>query len=282
MRMPKKHMIVFALLVLLASALVYGKKSTKRDTREPNTSRSAKAPDEYESLMLELNNLQKMNADMVSIGTYGKSDDGRDCVYLRMGTAEKPRILVESGLGAGGKRAVAAAVALLRSMIENRDDRQVKWLLENREVYFIPVVSPDAFVSGVQRRYAFPDGTKTDATTASVKSLVEFANEMKFKAVLSLHSDGTNIAEPTAIRSKDRGAVSKIVEHMSSASGMGVGEKSNRDDANWFYNTGSCSVVMNVGGVAPRAYDAALAFLRESTENEMNPLPIRPIFYQAD
>ena len=285
MKTPKTLLFAFAILLFGTLFLLLENKSTGK--KEIKTTKSiiekkVKSEDAYDQVSNELNALHKKYSQISSLVKYGKSSEGRDCIYFKIGSQDKPKILIHSGLNGQEKQTTTASIQLLTNILKNQNDTEIKWLLENREIYFIPVVSPDAFVSGKDSGSSFPDGTKYEFMTASVKNLVELANDLKFKAVLNLHSNGQSIAKPNKVCSKDFTYVTNLVEKMSNLSGFKI-ENGNEIDTNWFYSTGSCSLTLNLKNKdLPQAYDAVITFIKEAAESDMNPQPIRPIFYQAD
>ena len=285
MKTPKMIFVALAILLFGFQFFLLENKSNKKEIKitKKISEKVEKAKDNYGIILDELNQLQKIAPYSTSIVKYGISAEGRDCVYFRLGTQDKPKILIHGGLNGEEKQTVAVSIQLLNNLLKNQSDNEIKWLIENREIYFIPVVSPDAFAENKNNPSKFPNGAKYDSMTASVKNLVDLANDLKFKAVLNLHSDGKSIAKPTNLCAKDYNNVSNLVEKMSNLSGLKIDKNIVSEDANWFYTTGSCSVVMNIDNKnLPQAYDAVVTFMKEAAESDMNPQPIRPIFYQAD
>lgn len=285
MKTPKMIFVALAILIFGFQFFLLENKSNKKEIKitKKISEKVEKNKDNYSIILDELNQLQKIAPNSTSIVKYGKSAEGRDCVYFRLGTQDKPKILIHGGLNGEEKQSVLVGIQLLNKLLKNQSDNEIKWLIENRDIYFIPVASPDAFAENKNNQSKFPNGTKYDSMTASVKNLVDLANDLKFKAVLNLHSDGKSIAKPTNLCAKDYNNVSNLIEKMSNLSGLKIDKNIVSEDANWFYTTGSCSVIMNIDNKnLPQAYDAVMTFMKEAAESDMNPQPIRPIFYQAD
>lgn len=289
MRNIRTTMVVFGVVLLLCQALLFiNKKENKKIEHKVAAKQEIKINnyESYEGIISQLELWHKQFPESTSFTVYGKSAEGKDCAYLRIGTKDKPKILVHSGVRGFEQPSVLTNMKLLDRLLHDRDE-EIAWLLKNRDIYFIPVVSPDLFIhENKKANNVFPTGTKIEPTmTASIKNLVDLANELKFKAVLNLHSEGKNISYPQKTCNKDFATIQNVVQKMSDLSGYDIAKPVElmNSDVNWFYSTGACSINMNTSEVNLRkTYDAFVAFMKEAAESDMNPQPIRPIFYQAD
>lgn len=281
-----KYLFIFSAMALLSCQifLLQNKNQHKPPEKKQVETKNINI-ETYDGIINQLEIWNKSFASISKMNVYGKTSEGKECVYFKIGTPDKPKILIHSGVNGYEKSSTIATMKLIDKLLHDQDE-EVIWLINNREMYFIPVVSPDLYSNQSQKVIHFPTGTKfNNDMNASVKNLVDFSNDMKFKAVLNLHADGKNICYSQKTCKKDLNKIHDIAEKMSSLCGYDIVKNYNdtNKDVDWFYSTGSCSITFNTTDEnIKQTYDAFLSFIKEAAESDMNPQPIRPIFYQAD
>lgn len=214
-------------------------------------------PTDYLNYNEVINFLKKWNIEAPEItefGEYGKTKQGTTCHYLRMGTIGKPEILIHACIH-GNERLAAASLLQIMGKILNDYGREseVTWLLENRNIYFVPVLSPDTYlksrhVEGVDPNRDYPRPNNPDKVSASpLIRIQEFCKQHKFAGVMSCHTTGRIYLYPSLCTPNDKQKHIDLANQMAKMSGYRVGPISNSDagyEIDWYYwKGGSVSIL---------------------------------------
>lgn len=314
MRQPKYQLVLLALAASAGLFLAWqGKKSRVANkpvaslkTERREVSRSSERFPSYDSVMQQMRRWASEAPDICEHTSYGKTSQGTGVSYLRIGTREKPKVLVQSGLCGNEEFGVMASMKLAERLLSSYGkDRESTWLVDNRDIYIVPVVSPDSFpvnaaAEGLDPLSSFPCASKLNPSMPSpVRLLVDFVNNTKFSAAMSFHTYGETLSGPTNTHEKDEYAISRILAKMGNLSGYVV--KSQRtggkpDDVDWLYTSGCPSIRVTWGSQAKsfvaysdvdssmdRMYDSLALYMREAPEASVSPIPLpAPHFYQGD
>ena len=274
------------------------------------TSEISPVKQEYESYQSVCDQLKKWSLEIPEITemvTYGKTVNGTDCNYLRIGTKDKPKVLVQSGLYGDEEYAILSTMNLIERMLSDYGkDEDINWIIENRDIYFIPVLSPDTFlksekIEGYNPHISFPYPKRpNNASPSPIKLVMGLMNQLKFKAVLCNHTFGENIYPPEICNKQDGDKICMLIDKMIGLNGYNTERIENANgsgtDVDWFYSAGSCSIKMmwgkksrqyiDYGEISPsleRNFKSILLFMKEATEIELHPMPLRTIYYyEAD
>ena len=257
----------------------------------------------YNDIIDQLQVWQKEAPSMTELVSYGKTASGTECNYLRVGTKDKPKILVHAGLYGDEEFAILATMNIIEKMLSSygkNDD--VTWVMDNRDIYFVPVASPDTFlkpdkIEGYNPHTSFPYPKRpNNASPSPVKLMISMMNHMKFKAVLNMHTPGESIYPPEICKKEDGDKICTLVKKMTGLNGYKTDRVENAHgsgtDVDWFYSAGAASVQMMWGtktrqfveysDVAPsvdRSLSSILLFMKEGTELDLHPTPLRTIYY---
>jgi DNA-directed RNA polymerase subunit H (RpoH/RPB5) len=307
--MKKKSMAMMLAVVLLGvtQAVAFHKKNHVHPMTETKcVSKSPKVFKTYDEVVAQLNIWHQQLPAITEIGAYGKTSLGTLCNYLRVGTVGKPKVLIQAGLEGDEEFAILANMKFMEKFLCRIDtDDDVNWLVKNRDIYFIPVLSPDTFlkshdIEGFETIRSFPYPAKPNNQSPSpVKLIIDLANELKFKAVLSSHTYGEKFVQPQICNGQDGDKIEHLLLKLSGMNGFKTERADNPQgtgsDVDWFYSIGACSVNMlwsknskqfvSFSDLEPsvdRNFAAVCAFMKEAVEIEMNPKPLRPMLYQAE
>lgn len=264
----------------------------------------------YKSYSDILEQLKKWNLEAPSVTevtAYGKTSQGTECNYFRIGTKDKPKVLIQSGLYGDEEFSILATMNLIEKILSGygkNDD--ITWVVDNRDIYFIPVASPDTYlkpdkIEGYNPHTSFPYPKRpNNASPSPIKLMMSMMNNMKFKAVLNMHTPGESIYPPEICKKEDGDKICGIIAKMTGLNGYKTDRIENAhgsgSDSDWFYSSGAASVQMMWGKktrqfveyseVSPsvdRSLSAILLFIKEGTELELHPTPLRTIYYyEAD
>lgn len=157
----------------------------------------------YEKTVDQLRQWNKEAPEMTEVGTYGKSSRGKDCYYLRIcnkrfsAVADKPKVLVTACIHGNEPLASSTTMWYIGTMLEKYGkDEAITQLLDSRDLYFVPVLSPDSYpnsrhVDGVDPNRDFPGPTRPNhKSCAPVKAIQDLFMKIRPNAVISGHTWG--------------------------------------------------------------------------------------------
>jgi len=285
-------------------------KTVALTTQDPDKSFQIQAmPDRftsYEAMRETMKSWASSAPEISEFSAYGRTSLGTCVNYLRVGTKDKPKVLIQSGISGDEEFGILANLKLAERILSSfGKDEAVTWLVRNRDIYFVPVVSPDNFlqsnlVEGKDPESSFPCLSRLNPKSPStVKLLMDFVQRQKFSASLNFHTYGEHFSLPTNAHEKDMMAMGKIAQRMADLSGYRLQRKQgagNPSDLDWLYSNGCFSVdVMwgsndrkyvaysEVESSMDRLYDSLALFMREAPEASISPVPLPSVhFYQGE
>ena len=161
----------------------------------------------YDETKKQLDEWKYEAPEIVELGTYGKSSQEKDLVYVRIHDPNtndvEPVVLVTAAIHGNeswGSGIVMAYIGTILSQFNNDDI--ITEIVKTTDLYFIPIVSPDVYpdrreVDGVDPNRNFP--TKQDPGKTSIKPircLQEFFMTLRPSAVISGHTFGRVYLQP--------------------------------------------------------------------------------------
>ena len=115
------------------------------------------------------------------------------------------------------------------------NDQRITNMVDNRELYFVPVVNADGFVArarydkGVDpnRSYPYPENPNAKST-ASITALINFFNSRNFEGTLDFHASGELTMYPWAysydsVPKKDKEIFHNLTKKMAATNGYTYG-----------------------------------------------------------
>lgn len=256
---------------------------------------SNQIPEQYFSYQEIKGILQKWNTEapeITEIGVYGKNRQNTDLTYFRIGTKGKPKILIHAAIHGNERLSTAATLGIMGKMLHDfkRDD-EVTWIIENRDVYFVPVFSPESYLRSrhieqgdPNRNWAYP-GSRTDNTSSPIVAIKEFFLREKFVGVIDGHTTGRLFLWPSLAKTNDREAISNLAKEMGSmanydprAISHAISGRASGFAIDWYYWKGAVAILTEFGfgshnqpirAIEPevtRTYRAYLHFMKKSPE----------------
>lgn len=243
---------------------------TKPQPRKPEI--SVKVPEylNYEQTISQLKKWNQEAPDFTEVGTYGKSSRGKDLYYLKIENpatnidGEKPIVLITACIHGNEPLSASTVMGYIGTMLGTYgQDTEATNLIDNRILYFIPVVSPDSYphsrhVDGVDPNRNFP--TRNNPNRKSVppiEALKSFFLKIKPHAIISGHTYGRIYLIPWGDRTQlceHNEDYQRIVGEMCQLSKYRMQracEMYNRPiyggEVDWYYTQGSFSIVMEFG-----------------------------------
>lgn len=254
-------------------------------------------PEKYLGYSEVISWLQKWNKEAPEItefGNYGeKTPEGNTCHYLRTGTVGKPKILIHSMIHGNERLAGAATMKMLERFLHDYGrNEEATWLLKNRDVYWIPVISPDTYLRSryvekvdPNRDYPYP-GRRPHTPSTPIRNIMKFCTDHQFAGVISGHTTGEDYFWPSLGPKEDQDAHRELARKMATISRYSPSKIANGPqgyEIDWYYWNGSVAILTEFGQgsheqptrtimpTAERCYGAYLLFIREAPEIKINP-----------
>jgi len=208
---------------------------------------------------------------ITELGVVGKSDEGRDIHYIRIGKHTGPKIMIMATIHGNEKSSTVVTMTIFEKLLkEYMSNDEITNLLRTRDIFYVPIASPDGYAHN--SRYVSPEGgdegldpnrqfngpnLSEKHTLTTIESLKEFYNKYKFVAVMSCHNFGRDHFYPWGYTSEptDRDAEYRdLAGRMAALSGYDFrqihGESSPPYygyEIDWFHSNGAFSMLTEIG-----------------------------------
>jgi len=216
---------------------------------------------DYEGVANHLEQLHREAPDLTELGIYGESTENRKLLYLRINnpyaTTPKHKVLITAGIHGNEKFATASVLGIIGQMLKNYgDDEQTTKLIDTRDIYFIPIVSPDSYernrrnVDGVDPNRDFPHPNRPDHKSIQpIQALRTFFLSRKFEAAICGHSSGCVLIYPYGWGpTKNEAEYKAMLEEMGQLSDYSNSRSSNIGTAKDFYHdNGAIAITWEFG-----------------------------------
>ena len=238
----------------------------------------------------DLNNFANTYKQMATLTDYGVSKSGKKLYALKVDTkvnpSNKPEIMITAATHGDELITVEVLISLMDEMLSQygKNERITK-ILDNRVIYFIPVVSPDSFesrsryVEGVDpnRSYPWPEN-QTNKPVNVIQSLMNFTNSHKLAGYLDLHAYGQLVMYPWAYTeaapaSSDVVVMNDLVNDMAKENKYTAGQISTTiyiakgSSADYYYwKNKTRAIAVEIGTDKVPSYSKIPAVIKESRE----------------
>ncbi len=214
--------------------------------------------------------LQKWNKeapDITEIGVYGKSTRGRDLRFIKIENESidsvRPVVLITACIHGNEPLAASTVMGYIGTILDKYgDDQDITNLVDDRIIYFIPIVSPDSYphrrhVDGVDPNRNFPGPRNNKQSVKPIVELQKFFNKIKPNAVISGHTWGRVYLTPYGDRrqpcpnDKDYqriiGEMGRMSQYRMQRACQLYGHPIYGTEVDWYYRNGAFSIVMEFG-----------------------------------
>lgn len=260
--------------------------------RDIHTDLSDKSVFEYRKFAdveKDLKALAEKYKTLATLETYGVSSGGRNLYSLKISTGgeNKPKIMVTAATHGDELITTEVLFTLTNELLAGfgNDERLTK-ILNSRDIYIIPVVSPDSFEARdryVQRKdpnrsYPWPENIN-NPTVDVIKAMMDYTDKMKFTGSLDLHAYGRLVMYPWAYTKKsptstaDVGGFKDLVQTMARDNQYTAGQISTTiyvaegSSADYFYwKSGTKAIAAELGREKIPAYSKIPAVVKEARE----------------
>lgn len=222
----------------------------------------------FEEIKAWMRNLEATK-DFAKVIQYGESGGGRELLALRIRTGDekKPIIMITAATHGDELITTEVLVQLVDQMVAGFDTNpRFQKMIQEHDLYFIPVVNPDGFVMtrrfegrfDPNRSYPWP-GNLDASPTPSIEAIMQLAGILRPVASIDFHAYGEMIMYPWAytkepVSSPHKEKFHSITAHMAAANNYVFGPISKviyvapGSSADYYYwKTGSFSLGIEIG-----------------------------------
>ncbi len=236
----------------------------------------------------DLKNIATNYKNLATLETYGVSKQGRSLYSLKLSTGgeNKPKLMVTAATHGDELITTEVLFALTNELLAGYEkNERLSKILNSRDIYIIPVVSPDSFeqreryVQGKDPNRAYPWPEKLENPTVDViQAMMDFTNKMKFTGSLDLHAYGRMVMYPWGYTKKapdarDEAGFKDIVQTMARDNQYKAGQISTTiyvaagSSADYYYwKTGTRAIAAELGNSKVPSYSKIPSIVNESRE----------------
>lgn len=215
----------------------------------------------------QLKQWQEEAPELVQVNTYGKTSKGRDIYYIKITgpkSGNKKVVLITACIHGNEPWSASTVMNYIGVILDKYgDDEEITELVNTRELYFVPIVSPDSygqtrFVDGVDPNRDFPTNQNPHkASVPPVRALQELFLQIRPNAVISGHTFGRIFLTPWGDQNEmcpNEADFSRIVGKMAGMCQYRIaracqlyGRPIYGTEVDWYYKHGAFAVVMEFG-----------------------------------
>lgn len=205
--------------------------------------------------------------DFFDYGFYGETSAKNKILYFKITNKlvknKKPKVLLTATIHGNEPFSTGCIMAYAGNLLgEYSKDKIVKNILDTREIYVIPVVSPDSYlknryVDQVDPNRNFPSPFNNKKSTKTIASLQEFFLKIKPQAVISGHAFGRLLLMPFGDNTKPCpndddykriiGKMSELSKYKMLRTCFNYGTPIYGTEVDWYYRNNAFSIVMEFG-----------------------------------
>jgi hypothetical protein len=236
--------------------------------RIPNISTAMPAYLDYPGIAQQCQKWAQEAPDLAEYGTYGKTKRGTDICYLRvcnkLDAKPRPKVLLTGCIHGNEPWATVEMMAYCGTLLgEYGKNKEITDLVESRDIYFVPVISPDSYphsryVDGVDPNRDFPGPSRpSHQSTPSIAAIQQFFLKIKPNAAISGHTHGRIFLTPFGDKMQvcpNDADYKRIVGKMASMANYRMDRACNMynrpihgSEVDWYYRNGAFAIVMELG-----------------------------------
>jgi hypothetical protein len=216
----------------------------------------------YNELIIQLKEWENEASDLTEVSSYGKSSKNKEIFYIKI-TNElekniKKKVMISACIHGNEPLSASIVMGYIGTMLANYGkDEEITKLIDTREIYFVPVVSPDSYPNSRYVDGVDPNRDFTNKKSTSVIAIQKFAEKEKFNAIMSGHTFGRLFLIPWGDKtelSPNNDDFDRIVGEMSKLSGYKkirsceiYGTPIFGSEIDWYYRQGSFSIICEFG-----------------------------------
>lgn len=222
----------------------------------------------YSEIVTQLKKWEQEAFDLAEVGFYGKTKKGTEICYIKicnkLENKNRPKVFITGCIHGNESWSTGCVMAYAGNLLDSYGkNKEIKDLIESREIYIIPVVSPDSYphqrnVDGVDPNRDFPGPSRPHhKSTESIKAIQTFFLKIKPNAVISGHTFGRVFLTPFGDIKNDClneadyqriiGKMCKLCNYRMDHTCNNYNRPIQGTEVDWYYRNGAFSVVMEFG-----------------------------------
>jgi hypothetical protein len=222
----------------------------------------------YQQIVSQLQQWNAEASDLTEVNTYGKSNKGNDLYYIqitnKLKSQPKAVVLIHASIHGNEPLSTSCIMGYTGNLLaEYGKNQEITQLIDSRQIYFVPVVSPDSypnsrFVDNVDPNRDYPTETQPNhQSTTSVKAIQDFFLKIKPKAVISGHTYGRMYLYPYGYkyeRCPNEKDYQRILQQMCQLSHYSMkracelySQPISGGELDWYYKHGAFTIVCEFG-----------------------------------
>lgn len=223
---------------------------------------------DYSKIIAQLKQWNQEAQDLTEINTYGKSNKGNELYYIqitnKLKKEPKPVVLIHACIHGNEPLATSCIMGYIGNLLNGYNkDQTITKLIDSRNIYFIPVLSPDSypnsrFVDGVDPNRDYPNPLQPNRQSSTqVKAVQDLFLKIKPKAVLSGHTFGRVYLYPYGYQYEQcphANEYKRILQQMGKTSNYKIKRACEiynspiyGGELDWYYLNGAFSIVCEFG-----------------------------------
>lgn len=280
----------------------------------PNISNPIPAHLAYDAMVERIKEWNKAAPNLTEVNTYGESSRGQKLWYIRITNKlslknamlvecpeqhvvkYNPRkvVLITASIHGNEPWSTGCIMAYIGNLLKSYgQDEAITNLIDTRDIYFVPVVSPDSYphsrhVDGVDPNRNFPGPRNNRRSVPPVRAIQDLFNKIKPSAVISGHTYGQVYLYPhgdkmqTCQNDSDFksivGEMSRLSRYRMQRACEMYGRPIFGTEVDWYYRNKAFAIVMEFGthqrppsldeitSEFDRTYKAVLYFIEKAPE----------------
>ena len=153
--------------------------------------------------------------EITKFDTYGQSKEGQPLFVLKISdnanqSEGEPGIMITAATHGDELITVEVVLGLMKKLLEGyQSDERLKKMVDTKELFFIPVVSPDGFTrqarhaNGIDPNRDYPHpGNENKRSNPAIKAIMDFFGNHNIVASMDYHASGGMIMTPWAYTRK--------------------------------------------------------------------------------
>lgn len=223
----------------------------------------------YPEIVSQIQRWGQEAPDITEIGFYGKTKRNVDICYIKIcnkiETKERLKVLITGCIHGNEPWSTGCVMAYAGNLLgEYGKNKEITDLINSRDIYIIPVISPDSYphsryVDGVDPNRDFPSPSQPNhKSTPVVQAVQDFFLKIKPDAVISTHTFGRVFLTPfgdTKQKCLNENDYQRIVGEMGNLCNYKLKHACDLYrrpihgiELDWYYRNGKCMpIVMEIG-----------------------------------
>lgn len=217
----------------------------------------------YPEIVSQIKEWEQEAPDIVEVATYGISSKDKELYFIRINSSpeDKPVVLITASIHGNEPHSTSTIMAFIGTLLhEYGRVPTITELVDTRDIYFVPVVSPDTYprsrhVDGVDPNRDFPTiRNPNKRSVPPVRALQTLFKQIQPNAVISGHTFGRVYLTPWGDQSRlcpHEDEFQRIVGKMAELSGYRMqracqmyGHPIYGTEVDWYYRNGAFAIVM--------------------------------------